>query len=72
MQNLNLVVFTKLKNSRDDDGKRKSHIVFHCGFYESGVFLFWIVEEWVIEKEYSDVRGGYMMMAVLKRFYLKT
>lgn len=29
MRNLTAVVFTELRNSRDDGGKSESHIVFH-------------------------------------------
>lgn len=44
MQNFSLVVFTKLGNSRDDDGKCESHIVFYYDYCESKTLLFYIAK----------------------------
>lgn len=40
MQNLTQVVYIKSRNSRDNDEKSESYIVFHYGFCEFVVFCF--------------------------------
>lgn len=40
MQNLTLVIFKKLENSRNNDEKSKSHIIFYYGFCEFLAFFY--------------------------------